>query len=445
MKIIIGHSNMDLDCIASIVLATRLYPEHVPVKSGSIHPVARHLYNLYETELEFLPARELKGETVSDIVIVDTRSASRLGEYFRQLQIDPANPGCPVTIYDHHPDEGNDFPTATVYGGDYGATATILGLELMKRDIELTHSEATIGLAGMYGDTGSFTHDNVTGDEFAVAAWFLSQGATVRLVTSFLNTLRASEQIELFHAALSNVETVMIKGHAISIFFIEIDRQIAGLSAVVERVFEVEGTDALFWGFLFTEERSALIVARSGRERIRVNEILAGLGGGGHFKAASAVLRNPEDDPRTMLEQRIRDSVAPALTAADIMTRTVEVIRDEWSLMDASVFLEGINHTGAPVLDDEGQLVGFLTLRDIMKGRKQGRMHVPVKGFMIRPVITCPPQTTMHEIEQLFFAHNIGHLPVMDAGRLAGIVTRSDYLDTLEYGSLSVPLGPARV
>lgn len=444
MKIIIGHSGMDLDCIASIVLARRLYPDHVPVKSSSIHPVARHLYNLYETELEFLPSRELKGETVTDIVIVDTRSLSRLSEYFRQLQVDPAHPGCPVTIYDHHPDESNDFPTATVHGGDYGATATILGLELMKLDTELTHSEATIGLAGIYGDTGSFSHDNVTGDEFSVAAWLLSQGATVRLVTSFLNGLRESEQIELFHAALAKVETMTIRGHAISIFFVEIERQISGLSAVVERVFEVEGTDALFGGFLFTEEGSALVVGRSSRERINVREVLGGLGGGGHFKAASVVLRNLESDPRVTLEKRIREAVAPALTAADIMTRTVEVIRDEWSLMDASVFLERINHTGAPVLDGDGRLVGFLTLRDIMKGRKQGRMHVPVKGFMIRPVVTCPPETTMHEIERLFFSHNIGHLPVLENGRLAGIVTRSDYLETLEYGGLSAPLSLRR-
>ncbi len=41
MNIIIGHSNMDLDCIASIVLAGKLYPGYKKVRSRLIHPVAK--------------------------------------------------------------------------------------------------------------------------------------------------------------------------------------------------------------------------------------------------------------------------------------------------------------------------------------------------------------------------------------------------------------------
>ena len=38
MKIIVGHSNMDLDCIGSIVLAKYLFTDYMPVKSRLIHP-----------------------------------------------------------------------------------------------------------------------------------------------------------------------------------------------------------------------------------------------------------------------------------------------------------------------------------------------------------------------------------------------------------------------
>ena len=41
MNIIIGHTNMDLDCIASIVLAGKLYPDYKKVRSRLIHPVAK--------------------------------------------------------------------------------------------------------------------------------------------------------------------------------------------------------------------------------------------------------------------------------------------------------------------------------------------------------------------------------------------------------------------
>ena len=54
MKIIVGHGNMDLDCVASMVLAKYLYPDHVPIRSHLVHPVARKLMNLYEDRLGFM-------------------------------------------------------------------------------------------------------------------------------------------------------------------------------------------------------------------------------------------------------------------------------------------------------------------------------------------------------------------------------------------------------
>jgi tRNA nucleotidyltransferase (CCA-adding enzyme) len=429
VKIIIGHSNMDLDCIASIVLARRLHPEHVPVKSGTIHPVAKHLYNLYEGELEFLPAKELRGETVSEIVIVDTCSRSRVQEYFTALGLDDGEPGCPVTIYDHHPRDANDFPGATVHGGGYGATATILGMELIRRGLTLSPAQATIALAGIYGDTGNFTHGNVTSDEFTVAAHLL---ASVALVTSFLKSLRQEEQIDLFHLALTRLETRTIKGHTVGLFRIELEKQLPGLAAVVERVFEVEELDALFGTFAFVHDGARLVVGRSRKRRIEVNRILERFGGGGHEKAASALVKHATP----LLEEEVLDGIesgiAPAVTAADIMSRDVSVLREDWSLLEASLFLERIDHTGGPVVDANGSLVGFLTLRDIMKGRKNDVMNAPVKGYMSRRVITCRPDHSMHDLERLFFAHNIGHLPVTDAEALVGIVTRSDYLTSIE-------------
>ena len=59
-------------------------------------------------------------------------------------------------------------------------------------------------------------------------------------------------------------------------------------------------------------------------------------------------------------------------------------------------------------------------------------MNAPVKGFMSRRGVTCRPDHSMHDLERLFFAHNIGHLPVKDADTLVGIVTRSDYLKSIE-------------
>jgi tRNA nucleotidyltransferase (CCA-adding enzyme) len=80
------------------------------------------------------------------------------------------------------------------------------------------------------------------------------------------------------------------------------------------------------------------------------------------------------------------------------------------------------------VVEDDGTLVGFITLRDIMKGRRADQMHAPAKGYMTRKVIVADRSTTVREIEELLLSNNIGHLPILENGDIVGIVTRTDYL-----------------
>jgi CBS domain-containing protein len=53
------------------------------------------------------------------------------------------------------------------------------------------------------------------------------------------------------------------------------------------------------------------------------------------------------------------------------------------------------------VVNDKGDLVGMLTLRDIMNGRKKNQMSLPVKANMKTKLITCSPDITMREIENI--------------------------------------------
>jgi tRNA nucleotidyltransferase (CCA-adding enzyme) len=92
------------------------------------------------------------------------------------------------------------------------------------------------------------------------------------------------------------------------------------------------------------------------------------------------------------------------------------------------MFLERVDLTSCPVVDKEGSVSGFISLRDIMKGRKNGKMQAPVKAFMSRPVISAGSKITLREIERIFYKYKIGHLPILEEGKLLGIVTRWDYL-----------------
>jgi tRNA nucleotidyltransferase (CCA-adding enzyme) len=89
------------------------------------------------------------------------------------------------------------------------------------------------------------------------------------------------------------------------------------------------------------------------------------------------------------------------------------------------------------VLNDAGELKGFLSLKEIMKARKNSQMSSPVRAYMIRNVISAPPEITMREIERLFFKYHIGHLPIIRNNALTGIVSRGDYLRGRMYPNFS--------
>ena len=125
----------------------------------------------------------------------------------------------------------------------------------------------------------------------------------------------------------------------------------------------------------------------------------------------------------------LEHSLKPATRAEDIMTKDVFTINETTTLMDASMFLESVDHTSAPVLDKEGNVSGYISLRDIMKGRKHGKMQSPVKAYMSKPVISAGSMATLREIERLFHKEKIGHLPIIEDGKLLGIVSRWDYLN----------------
>ena len=111
------------------------------------------------------------------------------------------------------------------------------------------------------------------------------------------------------------------------------------------------------------------------------------------------------------------------------MSPEVKTLSPGMSMMEAARFLEDVSHTGAPVVGEDGLMVGVLTLRDIQRGRKAGQMHVPVRNFMSKKVDSALPSATVREIDDLFYERNIGHLPVVEEGRLVGIVTRTDILE----------------
>ncbi|MDR2734954.1 MAG: CBS domain-containing protein [Spirochaetota bacterium] len=426
ITIIVGHKNSDLDCFGSMALARYLYPNTVLIRSSLIHPVARNLLHLFNYRLGLVSIDELNPNDVRRIVVVDTRTLARIDEYFSNLE----DFGGELIVYDHHDSYDKSIPATRYVQKTVGANTSLLAWELMSRGIKPNEDDATIALTGIYADTGNFTHDTVTEEDFLAAAWLRSCGAAVELVRTFLKPLSDKYQITLFHELLNKIVYREIRGHSIVFVTMELPRQQSGLAAIVEKIHEVEDHDATFAVFGLKRENAVLIVGRSLRETVPVDAILGAFGGGGHTCAASAYIKKANAGEITkVLQSRLYEDLAPSSSAQDILFEQENFISGGWSLMDASKFLEQINASGSAVVGEDGLLAGVLTLRDIQKGRKHNQMHAPVSAYMTRNVVSVTRDMGIRKIEGIIKERNIGHLPVVENGRVVGMITREHILE----------------
>ena len=95
---------------------------------------------------------------------------------------------------------------------------------------------------------------------------------------------------------------------------------------------------------------------------------------------------------------------------------------------------------GALVVSGDGQGVdGILSERDVARGlheRGAGLLAEPVSSVMTAEVHTCVPSSSVHDLAQTMTDHRVRHVPVVEDGRLVGIVSIGDVvkarLDELE-------------
>jgi len=178
------------------------------------------------------------------------------------------------------------------------------------------------------------------------------------------------------------------------------------------------------------KKNDTIIIARSKNESIDVKTILSSFNGGGHTMAASAIVKKSEGGTIfNQLLDNLEKKINRPKKASDLMSKKVHLLDENTSLKEASIKLELINCTGAPVVNDEGTLTGFLTLRDIMKGRKADQMHAPVRAYMAKNIITVNTDTSLKEIHKMLYRNNIGHLPVLSGNCIQGIITRTDIVN----------------
>lgn len=143
--------------------------------------------------------------------------------------------------------------------------------------------------------------------------------------------------------------------------------------------------------------------------------------------------------------------------ATDIMTRDVITVKPDTTLEELARILIRYQITGAPVVDDNGNLKGIVTENDLIS--KNSRLHIPtllrlfdafiplgtsrleieikkmaaytVDDICTKEVITVDSETSVEDIATIMTEKKIHLLPVLKDGRLIGIIGKKDLIRSI--------------
>ena len=120
----------------------------------------------------------------------------------------------------------------------------------------------------------------------------------------------------------------------------------------------------------------------------------------------------------------------------DYMARTVITFKPDTDVLEAIHVLVKNRIAGAPVVDDEGNLIGMLSEYDCMKVALDAGYHGnwggPVRDFMSVGVQTVDADMSIVDLAQVFINKKLRRFPVMQDTRLVGQISRRDVLRALE-------------
>ncbi len=420
MEVILTHENTDFDALASLLGAWKLYPDAIPVLPRQLNRNLRHFLTLYRDDLPFVEADELPRRRIERVILVDTQSFTQLKGMSSKTR---------VQIIDHHALDRELAPGMTYSGEEIGATTTLLLEQIIKSHIRLSPLEATLLLLGIYEDTGSLSYPSTTPRDVRCAAWLLEQGANLAVVNKFLHHPLSEEQRQLYDQLLDNSQIHEFDGQSVVIATARVEGYVEEISILAHKLRDLFEPSALFVLVeLEDDSRYIQMVARSSSEAINVAEIAARLDGGGHSQASAARIRG-----RTL--SRVRDEllelldthIQPAVTVGQIMSYGVHTLPPDTTVADAAEMMQRYGHEGFPVVEEE-RIVGILTRGQIDKALQLGFDNLPISFYMYKGEVVVHPDDPVPKLQDVMMEHGLGQVPVVEEGKITGIVTRTDLI-----------------
>ncbi len=240
------------------------------------------------------------------LLVVDTGEPGRIGRVARLVREDA------VAVLDHHPPHADGIPGPGLRDPSACATGELVFDLFALAGVESWAESMVQGLyAAIETDTGSFRFSNTTPRTHAIAADLIRRGVDTEDVYRRLHATISMARLEIVRLALNELE----RDPDLPITWITVPRTVThdmeatteDLDGIVQYPRNVEGTEVALV-FRETRDGSTKISLRS-NGRVDVNAVARQFGGGGHVKAAGALVNGPVAEVRPRILDAVRDAV----------------------------------------------------------------------------------------------------------------------------------------
>jgi tRNA nucleotidyltransferase (CCA-adding enzyme) len=208
MQVILTHEHTDFDALASLLAASLLYPDALPVLPRRLNRNVASFLSLYRNQFPFVTYKDLPRGEVERAILVDTRAVNF---------VKGMDSSTPQIIIDHHIND-EALPTHyRLYHEPTGANVTLLVEKLRENDLSLSPLHATLLALGIHEDTGSLTYASTTHRDANALAWVMLPEHNVNLdvVNQFLSHPLNESQRALLDRLIDESRFVEVAGHTV--------------------------------------------------------------------------------------------------------------------------------------------------------------------------------------------------------------------------------------
>ncbi len=434
MHIILTHEQADFDAMGALLGAYLLDEDAIPILPRRVNRNVRAFLTLYGADLPFIEGRDMPAGSIEGVTLVDTQGLVTLKGVTRKTHIQ---------VIDHHQARAETPAEWEIITERLGACTTLFVECLMEHNETLNPVHATLLLLGIYEDTGSLTFAGTTPRDVRAVANLLEMGANLHTAGEFLNPPLSADQRWLYDRLLQGVESHLVNGQTIMLACGEAGELAEEVSSVAHKLRDLLDPDVLF--VIVSTPEGIRMVARSTTDRINVAEITGHFAGGGHDRAAAALI-HPETLAKSALSQ-VHDEllkvlpqyVKPSINVGQVMSQGALVISPQTSTQKAAQLVQRYGYEGYPVVEN-GKVIGLLTRRAVDRAVAH-KLNPAVASLMEAGDVTVTPQDSLEHLQALMANSGWGQVPVVnpETGEVIGIVTRTDLLKTLASSEAQLP------